>query len=136
MQQGIDLLYQSHDIALRNGFHEHVARAYTALGSNAVSMKEYALGEKNLEAGINYCEENDLDSLRLYMLSWKARLSLETGKWNEAQQLAEGIVKTANILAIIKAGSLTVLATLKMRKGGCGRTCFFIRSKRKSVRNS
>ena len=95
-------------------------------------MKEYALAEKNLDAGINYCEENDLDSLRLYMLSWKARLYLETGKWNAAQQIAEAIIKTANILAIIKAGSLTVVATLKMRKGDTGVLLLLAEAKEKA----
>lgn len=117
MQEGIALLQESLDIALKNDFHEHAGRAYTALASNAVSMKEYALAQKNLDIGINYCEENDLGSLRLYMLNWKARLYLETGNWKEARNIAENLVKLENILSIIKLGALTVLAILRMRKG-------------------
>ena len=117
MQEGIALLQQSLTIALKNGYHEHVARAYTALGSNAVTMREYPMAAKYLDTGINYCEENDLDSLRLYMLSWKARMNLETGNWKEAGSIAENLVKTVNILSIIKVGALTVSSILKMRKG-------------------
>ena len=117
MQEGIALLQQSLAIALKNGYHEHVARAYTALGSNAVTMREYPMAAKYLDTGINYCEENDLDSLRLYMLSWKARMNLETGNWKEAGSIAENLVKTVNILSIIKVGALTVSSILKMRKG-------------------
>ena len=117
MQEGIALLLQSLAIALENGYHEHVARAYTALASNAVTMREYPMAAKYLDTGINYCEENDLDSLRLYMLSWKARMNLETGNWKEAGSIAENLVKTVNILSIIKVGALTVSSILKMRKG-------------------
>jgi len=120
MQDGIALLQQSLAIALNNSYHEHAARAYTALGSNAVSMKEYVFARKNLDEGIQYCEENDLDSLKLYMLSWKARLNLETGNWKEAFSIADNLVKNETILSIIRVGALTVLATLKMRKGDTG----------------
>ena len=38
-QQGIKLLEESLAIALKNSFHEHAARAYSNLGSNAVKMR-------------------------------------------------------------------------------------------------
>jgi DNA-binding CsgD family transcriptional regulator len=117
MQEGMSFLQQSLSIALKNGYHEHVARAYTALGSNAVALKEYTLAKNNLNTGINYCEENDLDSLRFYMLSWKARMYLETGDWKEAWSISDSLVKSGNILSIIKVGALTTLSILKMRKG-------------------
>lgn len=76
-QKGIALLQQSLGIALKNSFHEHVARAYTALGCNSVTVKDYSFAKKTLEEGIQYCEEKDLDSLKLYMLSWKASYILK-----------------------------------------------------------
>ena len=93
MQKGIALLQQSLEIALKNSYHEHAARAYTTMGSNGVTMKDYAFAKKILDEGINYCEERDLDSLKLYMLSWKARLYLETGNWKEAYQIADNLLK-------------------------------------------
>ena len=94
-----------------------MARAYTTLGSNAVSMKDYGFAKKTLDEGINYCEERDLDSLKLYMLAWKARLYLETGFWEEADDLATDILKNENLVPVIKIGALVVVATIKMRKG-------------------
>ena len=117
MSKGIRLLQQSLEIALRNSYHEHVARAYTAMGSNAVSMKDYNSAEKTLDEGINYCEDRDLDSLKLYMLAWKARLYLETGFWEKADDLATGILKNENLVPVIKIGALVVASTIKMRKG-------------------
>ncbi|HEY1870862.1 MAG TPA: hypothetical protein VGG71_07370, partial [Chitinophagaceae bacterium] len=61
-QKGIELLQQSLEIALKNSFHEHAARAYSNLGSNAVKLKDYVFAKKILDEGIQYCEERDLDS--------------------------------------------------------------------------
>src|SRR5689334_23052870 len=70
-QEGISLLQEGLEISLKNSYHEYAARAYTAMGSNLVTIKDYSFAEQTLERGINYCEERDLDSLKLYMLGWK-----------------------------------------------------------------
>ena len=117
MPKGIVLLQQSLEIALKNSYHEHVARAYTALGSNGVTMKDYAFAKKTLDEGIDYCEERDLDSLKLYMLSWKARLNLETGHWKEAYSHADNLLKNEHLFPVIKIGALAVVGTIKIRRG-------------------
>jgi len=116
-QKGEALLQQSLDIALENSYHEHVARAYTNIGHNWIVIKEYGLAKNAVEAGIRYCEERDLDSWTIYMLADKAKLLLETGNWSEAQRIADNLLKDENLSSIVKMGALTVLATIKMRKG-------------------
>ena len=115
--RGIELLQESMEIALRNSYHEHVARAYTSLGSNGVTLRDYDFARKKLDEGINYCEERDIDSWKLYMLAWKARLNLETGNWKEASSIADDLLKNENQSPVIKIGVLVVVATIKMRKG-------------------
>jgi DNA-binding CsgD family transcriptional regulator len=116
-QKGIAMLQESLEIALKNGYHEHAARAYTNLSSGAVKIKKYALAGKALEEGIHYCEERDLNSWSNYMLSWKARLNLETGHWGEACSIADNLLKNENLPAINKITALIVVAKIKMRKG-------------------
>jgi DNA-binding CsgD family transcriptional regulator len=116
-QKGIDLLKEGRAISLKNSYHEHAARAYTAMGSNLVTIKDYPYAKQTLEEGINYCEERDIDSLKLYMLGWKARLNLETGHWNEAFTIASNLLKKENLPPVIKIGALTVVATIKIRTG-------------------
>ena len=115
--QGIALLKQSLSVSLKNSYHEHAARAYAALGSNAATIKDYDFAKKTLEEGISYCEERDLDSLKLYMLGWKARVNLELGNWAEAYKIANKLLTKENLLPVIKIGALAVAATVKMRKG-------------------
>ncbi|MGE5106201.1 MAG: AAA family ATPase [Sphingobacteriales bacterium] len=117
LQKGIELLQQSLAIALKNSYHEHVARAYTNLGYNGVSMKDYAFAEKALEAGIRYCDERDLDSWTTYMLYLKARINLETGNWKEAHLVADNLIKNEDQASIVKIGALVIAATIKMRRG-------------------
>jgi DNA-binding CsgD family transcriptional regulator len=116
-QKGVELLQESLAIALRNSFHEHAARAYSNLGSNGVKMKDYGFAKKILDEGIRYCEERDLDSWRLNMLSLKAYLNLETGNWDKAYSIAEQLVENEDKPRAFKINALVVIATIKMRRG-------------------
>jgi ATP/maltotriose-dependent transcriptional regulator MalT len=116
-REGIELLQQSLQIALKNSYHEHAARAYTNLGSNCILIKDFTCAEHAIEEGIRYCEERDLDSWKTYMLGWKARLKMDTGDWKEAEQIAGDIIKNDDHAPYVKVGALSVLGTIKMRKG-------------------
>lgn len=116
-QQGIRLLQQSLEIALKNSYHEHVARAYTNLGHNGLLTKDYAFARQALDEGIKYCEERDLNSWTLYMLSSKARMKLETGKWGEAFAIADDLLKEITQAPVARITALVVIATIRMRRG-------------------
>ena len=116
-EKGIGLLKQSLQIALKNGFQEHAARAYTNLVHNGMLTKDYAFTKNAVDDGLRYCEELGLDSWSVYILSNKARLKLETGEWDEAYRIAERIIKDEEPSAIVRIGVLVVDATIKMRRG-------------------
>ncbi len=116
-QDGIAMLQQSLEIALKNSYHENAARAFTNLSSGSVKIKNHALAGRSLEEGIRYCEERDLDSWTAYMLSWKARLDLDKGNWTQARNLADNLLKNENQPAIIKITAFIVLAKIIMRRG-------------------
>lgn len=115
--KGADMLQESLSIAVENGFQEHVARAYTNLTSTAIIVKEYDYAAQLLADGIQYCEERDLDSWTTYMLSWKAWLCLETGKWNEAMVISERLNITDQTIPITSITILFIIARLKTRRG-------------------
>jgi DNA-binding CsgD family transcriptional regulator len=130
--KGIALLQQSLAISLKNSYHEHAGRAYAALGCNGVIIKDYAFAKEMLEKVISYCEERDLNSLKFYTLSWKARLNLETGNCEEAFNIANNLLRKESLLAVIKIGALTVAATIKMRKGDQGALPLLLEAKTKA----
>ena len=51
------------------------------------------------------------------MLSWKARLKLETGHWKEAYNIAESLLKNEAQTPIVRIIVLMVVATIRMRRG-------------------
>lgn len=114
-QEGMLLLQQSLEIALKNSFHEHAARAYTNMGHNGITIRDHAYAKQAIEAGLRYCEERNLDSWTTYMLSSKAKLYLDAGQWNEACTISDALMKNDQQTAVVKIGALSVLATVKMR---------------------
>lgn len=131
-EKGIGLLRQSLDIALKNSFHEHAARAYTNLGSYGVESRDYALSRQMLDEGIQYCEERDLGSWTAYMLSCKARLNLETGDWEEACRIACNLIRNEAQTSIVKIGALAVVARIRMRRGDTGVLPLLMEAKEKA----
>lgn len=116
-EKGIEVLNQSLEIALKNSYHEHAARVYAILGRNGVTIKDYGLAKDALVKGINYCEERNLDSQKLYMVAAQARLYLETGSWEEAFAIAAHLLQIEDLVPVAKIEALSVLATVKSRRG-------------------
>ncbi|MFT3702037.1 MAG: AAA family ATPase [Agriterribacter sp.] len=116
-QKGKAMLQESLDIALKNSYHEHAARAYTNLASGCVKIKDYVFARKILDEGIHYCEESDVNAWTSYMLSWKAKLELDVCNWADAWDIADRLLKNENQPAITKITAAVVLAKIAMRKG-------------------
>jgi DNA-binding CsgD family transcriptional regulator len=114
---GWDDLERSLRIALEGDWQEHAARAYTNLSSTAVTLREYARAERYLRDGIAYCDDRDLDSWRLYMLSWRARLRFERADWNAASEDAEAVLRDLRTAPVTRITALTVLGHLRIRRG-------------------
>jgi len=114
-QDGIELLQQSLEIALKNSYHDHAGRAYTNLANIGVRTKKYVFAKKILDEGLQYCEERDLDSWKSTMLSFKARLHFETGNWKEAYNISDILLKNENQPTVVAIIALVVIASIKMR---------------------
>jgi DNA-binding CsgD family transcriptional regulator len=113
-------LERSLALALAHGFHEHVARAYTNLGSMAVVRLEPEHAARALDAGIAYSDERDLDSWAMYMSAWRARLRFELGDWAGAADDAERVVGRPRVAAVARIPAMTVLARLRLHRGDPG----------------
>ena len=116
-EQGLAMLRQSLAIALQNSYQDYAGMAYTNLGYNGVIIKNYALAKEAVDRGLPYCEENNLDLWRLYLLTIKAKLRLETGDWTAACDTASKLTRDEKPAKIIKIFALTTLATIEMRRG-------------------
>ena len=110
-------LQKSLEIALRNCFHEHAARAYSNLASISIEHRKYEMAHKTLNDGIAYSSQTDVDIATYYMLSLRARYHFERCEWKEAAEIAQNIIDSSDHPSIVRIGALTVMGRLSIRKG-------------------
>lgn len=110
-------LERSLELALEDGLDEHVARAYTNLSTVAVRQRDYDRSEQLLEAGIAYTTERDLDSWRLYMTGWRAKVHLDRDRWDDAAADAAVVLADPQTSAIVQISALAVLGLVRARRG-------------------
>jgi DNA-binding CsgD family transcriptional regulator len=96
--------------------HDHVARAYSNLISDALKARNYGLAETRLAEGLVYSRERDLDRATQYQLAMRARMRLEQGAWPDAAEDAQAVLSAGQSVARIDA--VIVLASLRVRQGG------------------
>ena len=92
-ETGWDHLAQALEMARQEELHDHVARAYASLSSLAVQHRRYEQAMSLLEEALVYMAERDLDSYRVYLLGWLARLHFETGRWSDAEREATDAIR-------------------------------------------
>src|SRR5262249_16999928 len=92
-EKGMELLQQSLDIALKINCQEHAGRTFTNLVCGAIEMRKYSDGKKFIDEGLSFCEERGLDSWGNFILSYKAKMLLDLGRWDEAYAIADRLVK-------------------------------------------
>lgn len=110
-------LEQSLALALEGGFHEQAARVYTNASEHAVVFKDYARAEHWLAEGIAFDRQHDLDAWTHYLVGWLAQLRLEQGRLDEAERIAQEVLATPRLTAVMRLPALTVLARVHMRRG-------------------
>ena len=116
-EEGLSMLKQSLEIASQHNHKDSEGMAYVNMGYNGLITKDYALAKETLAIGIPYCEENNFALWRLYLLTIKAKLKLETGEWAEAYDLANKLREDEKTAKLVKIFVLAIVATIDMRRG-------------------
>ncbi|WP_062389718.1 ATP-binding protein [Demequina iriomotensis] len=116
-EAGTARLQRSLDVALAGGLEEHVARAYTNLGAVAVDQRRYVTGLRDLEAGVRYCEERDLDSWTRYMQACRCVALGDLGRFDEALALARIVLESAGLAPVSAIPAAAAAARVTARRG-------------------
>ena len=111
-------LEEALELARRAGFPEHVGRALMHMAGEAVQDRCHDL--PYLEPAIDYCADHGLDLDRHYLLSFRARLELEQGRWAEATETAEHVLRLDRTSIAPRIWALTVLGLVRARRGDPG----------------
>jgi DNA-binding CsgD family transcriptional regulator len=129
-ETGKNLLMESLQLALKNSFHEHAARAYSNIISVGLVAKDYDLCLAFLQDAINYCEERDLDASKNYKLYMKSQILLETGNTKEAAAIVDNLLSNPDQLGTVKLGTWVIRLNIQMRKGNDEMLPFILESKK------
>jgi DNA-binding CsgD family transcriptional regulator/tetratricopeptide (TPR) repeat protein len=103
-------------LALEHDLHEQAARAFGNIVACSVQGRRYDEARRWLRVGINYCRERDLDSCRLYMLAWRARLLAETGDWAASETDALAVISDPRAPIVARIPALTSLGIIRARQ--------------------
>lgn len=104
-------------IAHERGLDEHMARCYGNMATSAVMFRQYAVAERWFEEGLAFSQSLDLDLYSVYMMGFRSRLYLETGRCDEAEALATESLRLAQRSTITPLPALTTLGVTKARRG-------------------
>ncbi len=107
-------------LAQRHDLQEHAMRAFTWLVCDAITEQDYALADVFLGEALEYAESRDMDTYALYLRGWRARMWMETGRWNDAVAEATTVLLYNDSSIVVRLPALTVLGTIRMRRGEGG----------------
>ena len=116
-ERGWDHITQSLAMARQEELDDDVGRAYANLSSMAVQFRRYEPAAAWLEEGLAYTNEHELDSYRVYLLGWRARLYFETGRWSLAETEANLALRQHTGASVLPIPALIALGHLKARRG-------------------
>jgi DNA-binding CsgD family transcriptional regulator len=117
---GAELLERALALALEADLEEHAARAWTNLATTAVRRRRYAVGERRLREGLEYCAARDLPSWDSYMRGWLSRAALEQGRYDEAAKEAATVLAAPRTPPPSRLSPLVVLGLVRARRGDPG----------------
>lgn len=112
--RGYELLEQSLAISLKHGFHEHAARVYTNAGESAMRNRDHGRAARMLQDGVAFDRDHDLDSWTPYLVGVLAQFRLNQGQLQDADVLADEVLRTPNMPPVVRMPALTVKAAVTM----------------------
>ncbi|MBA3428110.1 MAG: AAA family ATPase [Actinobacteria bacterium] len=118
-ESGWGKLAESLQRAKAAGLKGEVSRALINLVEAARDTRRYDVGDRYRDAAISYLADHDPDHdlHRRRLLGDLAELALERGRWDEAAELAGGLLAEERSGNRIRVKALTVLGRLRARRG-------------------
>ncbi|MET0535611.1 MAG: AAA family ATPase [Steroidobacter sp.] len=113
-------LEQSRALAQNIDSDAWVANAFVSLGSMCGEVYRFDLADHYLRRGIEFCSERDIDSARLYQLSWQALVWMYRGRWTEVSGVAHVVLADRRAPVIARITALIALGRVRARRGELG----------------
>ena len=122
---GLEALEEVLEDAQRAGLVEQVGGTYLWLLPSALGARGCDVAEDRLAQGLEYCSDHGLELFRLYLLSGRARLYLDQGRWAQAAETADTVLRIPRTSISPRITALTVLGLVRARRGDPGHRALF-----------
>ena len=119
-EAGVSKLEESLAVALDHNLHDHAGRAYANLASLSVDQHLPNLPDRYLREGSEYCEVHEVHDCLSYIRAYVAHFELNGGHWNQAAQLAGGLIDRHSLAIAQRLPALVVLSLVRARRGDPG----------------
>ncbi|MBU2668199.1 LuxR C-terminal-related transcriptional regulator [Actinoplanes bogorensis] len=114
--EGWDNLSRSLELAEAAGLDDHIGRAYIHLGWAMTRTRAYHLAPW-LDRGLEACRKLGLEAWEYYVVVYRARFHLDSGRTGEAVEDAEYVLRSARSVPLLRLLALTVLGLARARRG-------------------
>jgi DNA-binding CsgD family transcriptional regulator/tetratricopeptide (TPR) repeat protein len=114
---GWALVERGRGLAHKRELHEHAARAFFQSQQVCVELRRHDPAAHWFEEGVAYCVDHELDTMRQYLLAWRARSLLDQGRWAEAEEVATEVLRLAPTADVRRLQAVAVLGRLLARRG-------------------
>lgn len=114
---GRESLERELGLALSDELEEVAARAYNLLARLAVHSRDYALADRYLDRGFEYCRDRELGNFRQGLSVLRARRLFDCGAWPEATAAADHILSLARTAGMAPFEALVILGQVRARRG-------------------
>lgn len=106
--------------ARRAGLPRHVSHGLSTLAGITTVWCRFPEADRFVADGLAYCGERGLELSQLYLLAARARLELDHGRWTDAADSAETVLRIHRTSTSPRIGALCVLALVRARRGDPG----------------
>jgi DNA-binding CsgD family transcriptional regulator len=117
---GTPLIEQALQIALDADIQEAAGRAYSSLQETSVYLQRFDDAERHYLAGMAYCDGRELGVYTLCLTGWRAQALHLLGRFDEAADLASGMLRQRAISPVNRQNPLRVLGSIRGRRGEPG----------------
>jgi len=108
------------EIARTAGLEDQAGRAYLNLLWLDVRQGALTRTETYLQTGLDYCSDRGLDYWRLCMLAVRAQLEILAGRWSEASDTAEAVLRDPREPRVASVFALVAQGLIRARRGDPG----------------
>ena len=116
-KEGREKIEESLRLSLAHNLEEHASRALTNISAVLVWERDYKTALRYLNDGVVYANDHDLESCQSYMMTSRARVYFETGRWTLATDDAASVLGVSRGYSVTRIMALTILGHVRLRRG-------------------